>query len=633
MKKILSAIISISFTMVAHSQTFIDAIQLKENMTGAAISLNETTVPVLKRYFKVDTLRCTDLIKNPFLKDFCVEDFSASENAPLLSAGGSLLSSIGNLDVTNLADGFAKFLVKRTKEELNVAFFTKFYEEINKEEYKDARTLFPQTYLTLTAIGNEVYNYQVYINTLRESFEKDLNSLLDNLPGAINDGNYSTFFDQHPDIKATCLSAIYIGSSLKAKVHPGRIITEYDISLLNNVDKNIKASVQTLQLFSESLRSSGTDHYWIKADSVKLLLNDTVLAKIYFGLLYQQAIAENINFTFGSLHNLLATALIASADNMEKYNAFIEDFIRQTSGLTDAIANLSGKEADKVTFADYYNFYNSTLNVIEYAVKVADLPVIKDSINISRDAINKYISLVRTGGNIALDISRRNYSSAVLNVYTLYNFALETFGTNAQTNPGKVKQFFLKYGSFAAALSQAENSDEVAAAIEAVALPSGSSRVKRETAFNVSLNAYTGLFIGHENIKGIKDDKFFNAYGVAAPIGVAVSTGQKHMSYSLFVSLVDLGVVAAYRFKDNTTAQVPTIQLKDIFSPGAFISVGLPRCPVSVNLGAQMGPNLRKIDNNDTSQPSLDNNYNIYWRYSLSFCVDIPLLNFYTKSK
>lgn len=633
MKKILSAIISISFTMVAHSQTFIDAIQLKENMTGAAISLNETTVPVLKRYFKVDTLRCTDLIKNPFLKDFCVEDFSASENAPLLSAGGSLLSSIGNLDVTNLADGFAKFLVKRTKEELNVAFFTKFYEEINKEEYKDARTLFPQTYLTLTAIGNEVYNYQVYINTLRESFEKDLNSLLDNLPGAINDGNYSTFFDQHPDIKATCLSAIYIGSSLKAKVHPGRIITEYDISLLNNVDKNIKASVQTLQLFSESLRSSGTDHYWIKADSVKLLLNDTVLAKIYFGLLYQQAIAENINFTFGSLHNLLATALIASADNMEKYNAFIEDFIRQTSGLTDAIANLSGKEADKVTFADYYNFYNSTLNVIEYAVKVADLPVIKDSINISRDAINKYISLVRTGGNIALDISRRNYSSAVLNVYTLYNFALETFGTNAQTNPGKVKQFLLKYGSFAAALSQAENSDEVAAAIEAVALPSGSSRVKRETAFNVSLNAYTGLFIGHENIKGIKDDKFFNAYGVAAPIGVAVSTGQKHMSYSLFVSLVDLGVVAAYRFKDNTTAQVPTIQLKDIFSPGAFISVGLPRCPVSVNLGAQMGPNLRKIDNNDTSQPSLDNNYNIYWRYSLSFCVDIPLLNFYTKSK
>jgi len=36
-----------------------------------------------------------------------------------------------------------------------------------------------------------------------------------------------------------------------------------------------------------------------------------------------------------------------------------------------------------------------------------------------------------------------------------------------------------------------KNSDDVEAAIEAAALPVGSSRIKRASAFNVSLNAYT----------------------------------------------------------------------------------------------------------------------------------------------
>jgi len=45
-----------------------------------------------------------------------------------VEAGGEFLSSlslssIGGLDVTNIADGLAKFLVKRTKQELTMAFF------------------------------------------------------------------------------------------------------------------------------------------------------------------------------------------------------------------------------------------------------------------------------------------------------------------------------------------------------------------------------------------------------------------------------------------------------------------------------------------------------------------------------
>jgi hypothetical protein len=185
----------------------------------------------------------------------------------------------------------------------------------------------------------------------------------------------------------------------------------------------------------------------------------------------------------------------------------------------------------------------------------------------------------------------------------------------------------------------------VAKAIETAALPVGSSRIKRESPFNVSVNAYTGLFIGRESIKGVKDDKGFNSYGVTAPVGISISRGHSIMfigtgqegwkkgkmgwSTSLFISLIDIGALTAYRFENDETAEVPTIQLKNIVSPGAFISLGIPKTPLSFNIGAQMGPNLRKIT---TTTPDDDDNKR-YWRFSTSFCVDIPLFNLFTKSR
>ena len=208
---------------------------------------------------------------------------------------------------------------------------------------------------------------------------------------------------------------------------------------------------------------------------------------------------------------------------------------------------------------------------------------------------------------------------------------------------------FFKYGTFMATMVQSDNSDDVAKAIEAAALPSGSSRIKRETPFNVSLNAYTGFFVGHEKIVGVNDSQWINSYGLTAPIGVALSTGshkflgmpskknEKHWSYSAFISLVDIGTVAAFRFQNtDSVAQVPTINLKDIFSPGLFISVGIPKCPLSFNLGAQVGPNLRNVYVEDTQNSGQYVNIyqdNVYWRFSASIVVDIPILNFYTKSK
>jgi hypothetical protein len=214
---------------------------------------------------------------------------------------------------------------------------------------------------------------------------------------------------------------------------------------------------------------------------------------------------------------------------------------------------------------------------------------------------------------------------------------VETVTESSHSTPKNTLLNLVKYGSFMASVATAKSSDEVEAAIEAFALPVGSSRIKRETPFNVALNGYAGFFYGHEYISGIRDKLAFNSYGVTAPVGVSISIGQRqllnpfsskgHSSYSLFISLIDVGAIAAYRISNDTVAQVPTIQLKDIFSPGAFLSIGIPKTPLSLNLGAQFGPNLRKVKNAQNDYAS-----KTYTRLSVSLCVDIPIFNFYTKT-
>ena len=64
----------------------------------------------------------------------------------LLKGTSQIIPKIEGLqDVTSFVDGFAKFLVKRTKEELSIAFFNHFVSEIEKPENKDFRQLFPST--------------------------------------------------------------------------------------------------------------------------------------------------------------------------------------------------------------------------------------------------------------------------------------------------------------------------------------------------------------------------------------------------------------------------------------------------------------------------------------------------------
>ena len=631
------------------------------------------------------------------------------------------LSSIGGLDVTNIADGIAKFLVKRTKQELSIAFFDQFKKALDK--YPDIKTLFPKTYNLLAAVGQEVYDYQKYIQQLRDAFKADILAITDHLPGIID--NHPVFFDkehQH-SLAAMLVTSCYIIGSLEKKAHPGDILANFPLSALKNESLNWKGSIQSLQLLSMSLRdtASADSNYWVPIRYIRQLVSNKRAFELYMGIVYQVAVNkyQGIPFTGKSVKDLL--------DDFEKnvdayyddYSIYISGFATRTNTLNQLIRAYQRPVSDSLAVEQYKKYLDASVDLLRFASKVGELPYLdKESAFIDGlgKQLSRYLDVVQLTADLATDINRKNYSAAINDAIFLYDTIwhhpvmrlaaasklpaqekvtmkgkaipdadkgddVKDPGTDlipkandnlAKNGPAPDKKpemveltdpkdpkpvtgiadsvtdaqgsldGLAKYGGFMAAVSTAKTSDEVEQAVEAFALPSGSSRVKRESPFSITLNAYTGLFVGHETLKGIHAPNTFNAYGVTAPIGVALNLGKRHFldfynsggnwSYSLFLSIIDLGAVAAYRFNDDTTASAPTIQLKNIISPGAFLSIGIPHCPLSVNLGAQVGPNLRAIDKNQTTLASTDNGNKVYWRYSIGVCVDIPLLNLYVRS-
>lgn len=663
------------------------------------------------------------------------------------------IAAVGGLDVTSFADGLANFLVKRTKEELSTAFFTRFKKEMEKPEYKDLRLVFPETHRTLKVIGEDIYMFQAYIQALREAFQTDLSALLTNLPGIID--NHTEFFEQQPELKAVLLSAFYVGRRVQSKSHPGEIIEHYPIDYVSDF-ANVKASFQTLKLISGSLKDDSSDGYWAGSSTLKeLTAGDGLLLKLYLGLL--QAQSDSIVFFDAAqnpirLSDIIDAAYTDVASNAPAYRKYFSELSDRLSSLETSIRNLEGSRPDSVEFENYYAVVSQSVDLMRYISDVETLPRFPKNLRV-RDAAAKYFDAITAAAGMAVDIHRRNYASAIMDAVYLYNLGVQEFhvprlkqtkfeklkmnkqqaelgvekakdiiryyeivkearnnnttatdvtsllkaaqslmeikklnievdvvyaaeiaqsilaGKDADylaqlltqeanakvafdkalkeltefvrakldTLHPRVSYLMMKYGSFMAAVVKAKTSDDIAAAIETVALPAGSSSIKRTVKFNVALNSFVGLHYGNEYIDtdGTTPDGWGTIFGVSAPIGVAGSfrLGKKAGSLSAFASLIDIGAVASFRFKDDVASELPPIKLENIFAPGLYAVYNIPQCPISIGYGWQKGPQLREVSIPDPDNPGQMINKNVSsngYRWNFFIAVDIPILNFYS---
>ncbi len=658
MKKI-TLLILLSYCMVSKAQVaYYDAINLKRLGTELVKDSQKICLPesdsvfmILKYYVPVSDSNSTKKIKNNFNDNPFMHYCGGSKGDETPEAGKkSLASSIANFDVTTIADGLAKFLVNRVKEELSVAFFEQLKEDFNNKKYSDLRILFPQTARLLNLIDQRVYQFSAYLTDLRDAFILDLNNLPSSAIVVVNLPKYHDYFAAHKSLKRAFQTGLFISGILvqKNKLKDiGKIIedtakridTFFSLDNKTDFDTSVNASFKTLQLISNSLRSQDTtgisdetQRYWLSTDSLYMLINDPVIFKIYLGLIYQQAHVRDITFAGNKKLTDVLQNTNAVVENIRnsissfhtELNAY-EEYRRQYKDIID------GLQKDSLNLY-YYGLYNSSLGILESGLSLTK----KWNVNYP-PVIDSLIPAMHDAGEIYMYTNQKKYGPAILSLVKLYSDVIQLVNQNKKDKKLSLK-FIARlstYGSFISQVAKAENSDQVAAIIQKTVLPTGSSYIKKHSVFNIALQAYTGLYGGYQ--RQATDISNVGVAGVYAPVGIAFSwglqpsnTNRSPGSFSIFASLVDIGPLVSFRFShyNDTIANDVKVRLSQIVSPGAHLIYGVPKLPISLGVGCNWSPLITNVEKDKITVASKN-----AFRYQAFIAVDIPLLNFHNKPR
>lgn len=662
--------------------SYYDALELKRHTQSekVVINRNDTVLAIIVNYFPIeiqnqinghktivekyikgdsrytaqDSLRASrayfntidSLIdSNPF---FTISKTVHSFNPSFISSSKHFLSTISGLNVTSFADGMAKFLVERAKQELSITFFERFKEELESQD--QLQILFPSTHKNLHVLGEQIYQFSGYIELLRSGFQKDMANLLTNLNNLVDHSSMDSIFHKFPEIRIMLSDGLYFSMSLKNGEHIGDVFNNYSLNKakseqLETLDINLFPAIQTLNIFSQSLLKNSESDYWVSVSEIQKLLDDETTFRIYMGLVYQQVLmlekkqGKEIEFNGKKLTDLMADANKSYEILMQKYGMLVQHLVSSGQQVTYAFKNvkkLQNAEDKKPGYEEYYALMDASINFIELINTVNKN--ITDTVFSNTKKIDKYLLSARSAANIYVDINQKNYVSGIAELSYLYSELVlkQIENDSLLAYHQNIAKFIMKYGSFIALVAKAETSDDVKAAIEAVALPAGSASIKRRTAKNVAVNAYVGLASGGSY--NFTTDNWGGDFGLNAPIGITLSKGfdkigsdgklNKKCSHSLLLSFIDIGALTAFRFGDSDTEEIPNINLGNILSPGAFWVVGFKNSPVSWGLGAQISPQLQNVK---ADVVEIDSNINLMIRTFIA--IDIPLLNLYTKSK
>jgi hypothetical protein len=187
----------------------------------------------------------------------------------------------------------------------------------------------------------------------------------------------------------------------------------------------------------------------------------------------------------------------------------------------------------------------------------------------------------------------------------------------------------LKIIHFINDISLSSTPEDVEKAIDAFALPVGSSSLKEGAKCYYSINAFPGIVGGFEFSE---DQDRAITIGFTAPVGLYLQPWGSLKcggTFGIFIPIIDIAAPVRLRLDDDSeTETLPDFNFYDIFSPGIYGVYGFKNSPFTINLGAQYGPKLRDIPDGNNGFTSVDS-----YRINLGVTIDIPLLTLFGKYK
>ncbi len=380
---------------------------------------------------------------------------------------------------------------------------------------------------------------------------------------------------------------------------------------------------------------------WITRKEFEELKADDLQWNLFLGLLYQRmrSIDDTPEFSTEGIA-LLATKFLNVTHEMDGYRT-----------------NLRMKKAtqpESISFKDYYPFIRSTVDLFnivittqsfnQKAIKEGNDGTEKDIVISALLQRDSSLQLIPELSNHALSLYEnlyvREYGNAVLNsIELLRTISSEKLDTRQRRKSERAINAVMTYGTFMANMINAESSDQIKTILKSVTLPPGSSRIKRETTSSFTLNSYLGAAVGRDVLVGAPAGVSRSSFGAAmsVPIGFTYSVSpnwiKNSSSLSLFVPLLDLGAITAYRQSPKNTNysvdNLPEFNWENLFSPGLFAVYNFADSPFSLGVGGQYGPQLRKIEIAN-AEPVTVNSF----RFPMVFFnIDVPFFNLHTGAK
>jgi hypothetical protein len=587
-----------------------------------------------------------------------------------LESGNISLSSFLNTDVTYFATGISRFLADRTKAELNEAFFSGMKDKI--KEYPELQVVFPQTWAIMDN-NIQSYGYAYVIQLLKDAFETDMRSLpqsFSNLPN----GNYNCTSIEKDKRRKNCDSIknelksffetsdgqwLSFGLSVLNKTfnatNPADLLhTVTESTEINNLktqlsveslydDYNIISFIELSNLVSCSFRSNEANKVWVTPQQLDTLLFKQPQAfKIYLGLLLATTKKNEIKFYKIKDEYKTFTQILSDTTKIQQFKSLVQNCHYVYNLGNNAVRNMQAamkeaKDADPRALYDYYHSFSNTIRPLANSIST----ITNREIQLAKyERIEKFVN---PAVDMIYHLSDKKYSSAIFDASILLsNIKFE----NKNDDFDKFKKSFSKYGILIANVASAQSSDEVKKAIEASALPVGSSSMKRNSQFSIFLNANVGVYGGSTfhnkgslEYKEIKTDTTITsyiktnsfAYGIYAPIGISFNTGfcsKKDVgALSGSLQILDVGSLVNFYMRNGDIVEYPyKVNLINILSPGLQLGYVIPKTPLQIFGSANYIPALY-------SKTSENNSFYGGFRFQFGLAVDIPMFKLYIHEK
>jgi len=530
-----------------------------------------------------------------------------------------------------VTDALAQFLVKRTKEELTLAFFDQFRKKI--EASNEFRTLLPNTNFLLQT-QKDIFRIPSMGTVWVESFQSDIQNLIPSLERLLlTDPNYQPLLEQ-PNIQAFQLAFHLVDLTRKGDTPLNMLANLPDLVQNNNQIGGLHETLDLLQVLGQELQSCETENLdeLLTANDLRAI---SPKQRAYFiSLLFQKNKANLLPLLGNTSENYLT---ILEENQSEFFNMLVQ--------LSQLLQNLE-------VAGQQYNFRGDAENTIDHRNRSFD-EITKKAVSLLEfsfrlqyfsnpnayfysDFYKQYYPTVLNTINALGHVERQEYGIFVINIaqilQPIINDKILSLPPKESEQLTNFVQDFLFYGGFMVDILSALDAQTVSGIIQQYALPVGSYRMKRHAHFSMDINAYPGLYIGVES--GLNNT--LNSDGVAgvtAPIGLTTSWGnfkeKDGQSFSLFFPVIDIGAAFSYRWGNRFGGFPDELRWRQILSPGVHAVYGFKELPISLMVGAQFTPELRGIaDNGFTTETSQS-----VWHFGVRGVVDIPLFNLHVRER